>query len=123
MSQIIVNIVLLLLMIIGPVRLQLTLPFNKHFAYDTRLKNSILFNSTKTKTFPAQIFLTITTKMNLLFSRTSYLHFIDYLCNCKKIVKRERMVLFGSPWSALIISRSILRKQKLTMYGIDTRDF
>lgn len=84
MSQIIVNDILLLLMIIGPVGIQLTLLFNGHFAYDIGLKNSISPDSTRTKTFPAQTFLTTTTGMNLLFSKTSYPYSIDCLCECKE---------------------------------------
>ena len=90
---------------------------------DVRLRNSIPLDLTKRKIFLVRIFLLITTKMNLLFSRASYLFFIDCQYGCKEIAKQKRMALFESYSYALISSKSTRRKRKLNTYGNKNRDF
>ncbi len=117
------NIISLSSMIIGPVEIQLILPFSVHFVYGARLRNSIPLDSTKIKTFLTRIFLTITTKMNLLFSRAFHLFFIDCRCDCKEIAKQERTALSGSYWFVLILSKNTSKKQKPSKCKIETQDF
>ncbi len=110
-------------MIIGPVEIQLFLSFSAHFVYGAGLRNSIPLDSTRIKTFLTRIFLTITTRTNLLFSRAFYLPFIDCQCDYKEIAKQERIALSGSHCCVLILSRSTSKKQKPSICEIKTQDF
>ena len=92
-----------------------------HLQYWVKKFYSTRFN--KDKNFLSSNILNDNNWMNLLFFRTVYSHSIDYLYNCREIAKREYMVLLGTFWSILILSRSTLKKQKSIMYGINTWDF